>query len=166
MAKATQLIRGTAATNDKYTGPEGSLSYCTDTHSLRVHDGTVVEGEVTNGTMGGFEVPVLVEYQRPTPENNYTWYRKYSDGWVEQGGRLASATTAANSGHEWNVIFPIKMASASYNSWGVPWHGGSGWSYGAIITQNLATTGMAVYRWSNGIQVNSGAAWYVCGYAA
>lgn len=29
---------------------------------------------------------VVVSKQDPTADNNYTWYRKYSDGWVEQGG--------------------------------------------------------------------------------
>lgn len=28
----------------------------------------------------------VIEFQAPTAENNYTWYRKYADGWVEQGG--------------------------------------------------------------------------------
>ena len=28
-----------------------------------------------------------IEFQAPTAENGYTWYRKYADGWVEQGGR-------------------------------------------------------------------------------
>ena len=29
---------------------------------------------------------VVVDKQDPSSSNNYTWYRKYSDGWVEQGG--------------------------------------------------------------------------------
>lgn len=28
----------------------------------------------------------VIEYQIPTVENNYTWYRLYKSGWVEQGG--------------------------------------------------------------------------------
>ena len=28
----------------------------------------------------------VVEFQAPTSTNDYTWYRKYADGWVEQGG--------------------------------------------------------------------------------
>lgn len=28
----------------------------------------------------------VIEFQAPTSANNYTWYRKYADGWVEQGG--------------------------------------------------------------------------------
>ena len=38
-----------------------------------------------------FKVPkkvgrVLVRCQKPTSDNNYTWYNVYADGWVEQGG--------------------------------------------------------------------------------
>lgn len=32
------------------------------------------------------EADFVVAFQRPTAENNYTWYRKYKSGWVEQGG--------------------------------------------------------------------------------
>lgn len=27
----------------------------------------------------------VIAFQEPTSANNYTWYRKYADGWVEQG---------------------------------------------------------------------------------
>lgn len=30
----------------------------------------------------------VIETQAPTAENNYTWYRKYKSGWVEQGGHV------------------------------------------------------------------------------
>ena len=31
----------------------------------------------------------VVEIQNPTADNNYTWYRKYQSGWIEQGGYVA-----------------------------------------------------------------------------
>lgn len=34
----------------------------------------------------GVGADAVIEYQMPTAENNYTWYRKYKSGWVEQGG--------------------------------------------------------------------------------
>lgn len=57
-----------------------------------------------------FKVPkkvvrVLVRTQKPTADNNYTWYNLYSDGWVEQGcGR--------QSGSE--VPLPISMSDTEY----------------------------------------------------
>ena len=47
----------------------------------------------------------LVAVQHPTAENNYTWYRKYSDGWVEQGQYDATQGL---------VSFPVIMADTSY----------------------------------------------------
>ena len=79
MATEVKIRRGTAAENEIFTGAEGELTYSTDTKGLSIHDGD---------TVGGFDVPVLVAVQRPTAENNYTWYRKWSDGWVEQGGEF------------------------------------------------------------------------------
>lgn len=50
----------------------------------------------------------VIAFQAPTAENNYTWYRKYADGWVEQGG----------SGVAGNVIItlPIPMADDHYTA--------------------------------------------------
>lgn len=31
----------------------------------------------------------VVEWQNPTADNNYRWYRKYKSGWIEQGGYTA-----------------------------------------------------------------------------
>lgn len=38
----------------------------------------------------------VIEFQRPTAENNYTWYRLYKSGWCEQGG-YASSISADSS---------------------------------------------------------------------
>ena len=49
-------------------------------------------GEITEALNGKADVStvahVVVEFQAPTADNNYTWYRKYADGWVEQGGYI------------------------------------------------------------------------------
>ena len=39
------------------------------------------------------KIDYVVETQAPTAENNYTWYRLYKSGWVEQGGKMATAGT-------------------------------------------------------------------------
>lgn len=36
----------------------------------------------------------VIEYQIPTTENNYTWYRLYKSGWVEQGGIYNNGSVA------------------------------------------------------------------------
>lgn len=100
MSKQWQLRRGTKAENDIFTGAEGEVTMCTDTKSLRVHDGT---------TQGGFDIDTVVEFQLPSSSNNYTWYRKYASGWVEQGGVKAN-----NNGNATTVNLPVEMSDTNY----------------------------------------------------
>ena len=102
MSEQWQLRRGTTAENDNFTGAAGEVTMDTDTGALRVHDG------VTTGGKG--LVDSVVEFQLPTADNNYTWYRKYASGWVEQGqfsfGLDRNTTTA--------VTLPVEMADTNY----------------------------------------------------
>ena len=64
------------------------------------------------GANGYFKVPkrvprILVRCQKPTADNNYTWYNLYADGWCEQGGRGSSAASTA-------ITFAIPMATSYY----------------------------------------------------
>lgn len=43
---------------------------------------------------------VLSNFQLPTAENGWTWYRKYADGWVEMGGTNRDSLT---------VTFPVPL---------------------------------------------------------
>ena len=61
-----------------------------------------------------FKVPkktprILVRCQKPTADNNYTWYNVYADGWVEQGGRGAAINNRAVT-----ITLPVKMADTNY----------------------------------------------------
>ena len=47
----------------------------------------------------------VIDYQEPTAENNYTWYRKYKSGWVEQGGVVSSTG---------NVNLLVSFSNTSY----------------------------------------------------
>lgn len=50
----------------------------------------------------------VTEFQQPTSSNNYTWYRKYADGWVEQGGK----STSSNTGVTTNLL--VTMSNTDY----------------------------------------------------
>lgn len=53
----------------------------------------------------------VIAFQAPTAGNNYTWYRKYADGWVEQGGIVrVAATRSLNS----TINLPIIMSNNNY----------------------------------------------------
>jgi len=47
----------------------------------------------------------VVDFQAPTAANNYTWYRKYKSGWVEQGGITSTSGTQT---------LPVTMADTNY----------------------------------------------------
>ena len=53
-------------------------------------------------------IDFVTETQLPTAGNNYTWYRKYKSGWVEQGGICTG--TADN----YIVNLPVTMADSNY----------------------------------------------------
>ena len=52
----------------------------------------------------------VIDYQEPTAANNYTWYRKYKSGWVEQGILFHDR----GSSSIWT--FPIPMTEGGYDS--------------------------------------------------
>ena len=63
---------------------------------------------ITSETINALGAHAVVEAQLPTAANNYTWYRKYADGWVEQGGWKQDGDTPAS------VILPIPMNNTYY----------------------------------------------------
>lgn len=52
----------------------------------------------------------VIEFQIPTTDNNYTWYRKYADGWVEQGGK----TDVMSSNTITTINLPVAMSDTNY----------------------------------------------------
>lgn len=50
----------------------------------------------------------VIDFQEPTAENNYTWYRLYASGFVEQGGLTATITDTT-------VNLPVEMADTNYS---------------------------------------------------
>ena len=78
----------------------------------------------------------VVESQLPTAENNYTWYRKYKSGWVEQGGIYNSA----------DLTFVVEMADSNYYLFLQPRNTSGCYSMNA---QNLSSTGATINTSSN-----------------
>ena len=83
----------------------------------------------------------IVAEQLPTTANNYTWYRKYKSGWVEQGGTWTGSWTVGNGSQSTrNITLPVAMRDGEYhpllNFFNMIWI-----FYGS---QNLTTTGFSV----------------------
>lgn len=52
----------------------------------------------------------LIDFQLPTSQNSYTWYMKFANGLVLQGGRA----TTNNSGTPKFINIPVEMESTNY----------------------------------------------------
>jgi hypothetical protein len=109
----------------------------------------------------------VIEYQEPTSANNYTWYRKYADGWVEQGGKQVSPVNA-NNWATTTITLPVVMANTNYNVYVANCNltNGAYGSGGAVLQADRTTTSF-VYSQYN---VNGGSdtplEWEVKGIAA
>ena len=150
MAGRLQLRRGTTLQNEAFTGAVGEPTLDTETGLIHIHDGQ---------TQGGKEfIDPVVAFQVPTADNNYTWYRLYASGWVEQGGRMFHGTGATVT-----VTLPVPMADGNY-SWtlGFSYNNSSGyiqWNHGSIW--NRTATGFSIQCAENADKV-----WEVKGMAA
>lgn len=90
----------------------------------------------------------VIEFQGPTAANNYTWYRKYRSGWVEQGQRT---TTVA--GNTQAINLPVEMSDTNYDLQITPHY----MSAGSAATVNVVTIAATSFTvWGN----QSGAAGY------
>lgn len=70
---------------------------------------TLLAGKVDTGNE-------IIEYQAPTSGNNYTWYCKYKNGWVIQGGRQTGSTSVPSGGQGQfaAITLPVPMANNAY----------------------------------------------------
>lgn len=59
----------------------------------------------------GSGADAVIEFQTPTAENGYTWYRKYASGWVEQGGSITGWSSRENVG---SITLLVEMADTNY----------------------------------------------------
>lgn len=154
MATQLQLRRGTTEQNANFVGAQGEITMDIDTNALRVHNGTTAGGAAI--------IDTIVAFQRPTEENGYTWYRRYSSGWVEQGGNIEFTSNPQS------ISLPVEMTDANYTANATSnYSSASGWAQ--IISKT--TTGLSVgMYYGNGTNSVAGpertVSWQVSGMAA
>ena len=99
----------------------------------------------------------VIDYQEPTADNGYTWYRKYASGWCEQGG-VTSTTT------DTTVNLPVEMADTNYSIIATSYKADAGSSNasnnGLTVGQRTTTTFYIV------LQEQRAYFWQVSGMAA
>lgn len=95
-------------------------------------------------------IDYVVEKQDPTSSNNYTWYRKYKSGWVEQGGIYNTSA----------LTYLIPMADTNYIMFLQPMNTSGNY---AMRCRNLTTTGASIQTAASSWHNYS---WQVSGMAA
>lgn len=120
-----------------------------------------VATDLDNKVTKGHEV---IEFQAPTADNNYTWYRKYADGWVEQGGQYVGIVGVSTGV---SITLPVTMTDANYTLNITGEQNSSNWAGAVIQNGTRTTTGFQAYVWGGGSgdQIR-GLCWVVQGMAA
>jgi hypothetical protein len=132
------------------------VCYITDDFSAQAYD-AYSKGQSDNlFVTKGHQV---IEFQAPTSANNYTWYRKYADGWVEQGGIIPTTSSVQDI----TLVLPTPMANTEY-TWNLSFadYGGTtgiSWLQGSIF--HRTTTSFDVRQ-----DDNVRKSWQVSGMAA
>ncbi|MEE1029647.1 MAG: hypothetical protein UIC65_01350 [Alphaproteobacteria bacterium] len=103
-----QMQAETLDPNQFYLTPDTTQSQLNDKADIATVD--AIRSRVT--ALEGYDY--VVAEQKPNASNNYTWYKKYKSGWVEQGGQVAVAKQAANTILSTDVSLPIIMSNAAY----------------------------------------------------
>lgn len=80
MAKKLQILRGTTAQNDAYTGSIGELTMDTEKVEVRIHDGTTQGGKKI-GSGGGASLPILTNIWSDHLLNDISWLRADTFSW-------------------------------------------------------------------------------------
>ena len=114
---ATALLAQITAIHDEIVAVDAQITALGDISTLRqtVTDlSTTVGGHTTSIGILDTKITGISDYvtasQNPSSDNNYTWYRKYKSGWVEQGG-YADGTVNYSSNP---ISLPITMADTNY----------------------------------------------------
>ena len=121
--------------------------------------GTNIKNYDNSPDMGN--VDYVVEWQKPTERNGYTWYRLYASGWIIQGGYLVGG-----SSNVYTVTLPKIMKDSNYTvistlrSNTISGGGGSWSNSNALSSSQIQIVEDYKDTW-----VGQGSYWVVYGYA-
>lgn len=102
----------------------------------------------------------VIAFQAPTAANNYAWYRKYADGWVEQGGTVSITTNPQQ------VDMPLSFVDTHYTLTTCNADIDSNASVICNAYYSKAVNNFTVVSGFNGTFYNTTLDWMACGMAA
>ena len=123
---------------------------------------TIEQIQAAITSLAGYDY--VVESQLPTATNNYTWYRKYKSGWVEQGGYRAGSGTWTIA----NITLPIEMSNACYALTVTGDSSTNDFTSSEAMVKRAGTRSCVCNRSTTGFgcQSNSNISWHVYGIPA
>lgn len=141
----------------------------------------VVAGQATNigsvdvanvmGAVAQVQADVSTKVDSSSPhivdewsDGNGNWWRKYSDGFIEQAGRKAASTVT--SGTTYELTLHTSFSTTNYFATVVANKESGGTSEGMILVKSLTTSKFSFQtQWyANYSQESLGFFWYACGY--
>ncbi len=150
---ANQVNKGVGITTDP--AKSGMITDLSETTNLRVMvqlatgvtDQALETCTSVLSDVSALKYDYVVDFQAPTATNNYTWYRKYKSGWIEQGGEITATSVADGTGTSGNnlITLPVPMVNTHYHINLQAQVGSSGWDYAnGVILQSRSTTNLTV----------------------
>lgn len=124
-------------------------------------DEALVTCSTVSGDVENIKAHAVIDFQTPTSNNNYTWYRKYADGWVEQGG----VVTTTNS-YEQTIVLPVSMSDAHYTITATGGDTPGGGGYQTVSWRGQTSTQFGVFSAYGGTWYANTIYWRVEGMAA
>jgi hypothetical protein len=165
---ATALLAQITTIHNEIVAVDAQITALGDISTLRqtVTDlSTTVGGHTTSiGALDSRTTNIsdyVIQSQMPSADNNYTWYRKYKSGWIEQGGY---ATTSGNTGAQ--ITLPVTMSDAHYLINGTCDNNTTGGVFHFMIYENQTTTGFTASPAHDGEWRTGAFYWEVRGIAA
>lgn len=98
------------------------------------------------------EIPKPKAYITETWESGTSWYRKWSDGWIEQGGYNAGGSDYGDS----TVTLPTSFVGTNYSVFVQSWNGN--WDYGSAVISKTNSSYFIRTRFGKNFH------WHACGY--
>lgn len=154
---------GNAVFKGQLSAASGSFSGTVTTNNLTATAGTIGGVKIENGTASGLMISDMKAQVVETGKTSTSWYKKYSDGFIEQGGITNDFAVTATHGE--NITFPKPFVSPPLVVTGAPKRADNDQLYCAFMVGVTSNTKAYIFI---GRSNNSGGAnniyWYACGY--
>ena len=113
---------------------------------------------MSNGAQGDWKRIMHIE---TSWKSGTSWYRKYSDGWIEQGGRF---TYNQNNSVHATLNFNISFTNTNYQIVGSGYRTDGSPNQGFVTFKDFNTSYCTVALWDDASSNPGIINWYACGY--